>query len=414
MAVEGLTDRSAKVGHHLDGELITYSDGSTGFVQTTRPYTLSSSANSTTTPLTGGATFTGVGELNFLSDVMVSCQTDDSGTLYFDFSVDGTNWTTFPVNGFTVASGIHEFHTAVKGPRYFRVRLVNDSGAQSYLRLYTYFGTFRQGNSPLNQTVNLDTDAAHVRPSDFQDEVRIGRRNGVTGWTKFGYRSNLTGTAGEETVWATTGNFTPMTAADTFNIAYDGTSGGSTDGSGTTGATQLTFYYIDADGNEAITAHNLGTDGTDTTSFTGLGINRLTVSASGTNEANVSAITITDTSGGTTQAIIPAGESVTQQCIFFVGSNHDAVAKFLYLHVNKPGGGNASVQIKGYAWNRAIATTFEVFRTTIDTSVETTETLNDPIGFALNPQDVLFFTANTSTNAAEVVVRFSLNHYRRV
>jgi hypothetical protein len=414
MAVEGLTDRSAKVGHHLDGELITYSDGSTGFVQTTRPYTLSSSANSTTTPLTGGATFTGVGELNFLSDVMVSCQTDDSGTLYFDFSVDGTNWTTFPVNGFTVASGIHEFHTAVKGPRYFRVRLVNDSGAQSYLRLYTYFGTFRQGNSPLNQTVNLDTDAAHVRPSDFQDEVRIGRRSGVTGWTKFGYRSNLTGTAGEETVWATTGNFTPMTAADTFNIAYDGTSGGSTDGSGTTGATQLTFYYIDADGNEAITAHNLGTDGTDTTSFTGLGINRLTVSASGTNEANVSAITITDTSGGTTQAIIPAGESVTQQCIFFVGSNHDAVAKFLYLHVNKPGGGNASVQIKGYAWNRAIATTFEVFRTTIDTSVETTETLNDPIGFALNPQDVLFFTANTSTNAAEVVVRFSLNHYRRV
>jgi len=414
MAVEGLTDRSAKVGHHLDGELITYSDGSTGFVQTTRPYTLSSSANSTTTPLTGGATFTGVGELNFLSDVMVSCQTDDSGTLYFDFSVDGTNWTTFPVNGFTVASGIHEFHTAVKGPRYFRVRLVNDSGAQSYLRLYTYFGTFRQGNSPLNQTVNLDTDAAHVRPSDFQDEVRIGRRSGVTGWTKFGYRSNLTGTAGEETVWATTGNFTPMTAADTFNIAYDGTSGGSTDGSGTTGATQLTFYYIDADGNEAITAHNLGTDGTDTTSFTGLGINRLTVSASGTNEANVSAITITDTSGGTTQAIIPVGESVTQQCIFFVGSNHDAVAKFLYLHVNKPGGGNASVQIKGYAWNRAIATTFEVFRTTIDTSVETTETLNDPIGFALNPQDVLFFTANTSTNAAEVVVRFSLNHYRRV
>jgi hypothetical protein len=413
MAVEGLTDRSAKVGHHLDGELITYSDGSTGFVQTTRPYTLSSSANSTTTPLTGGATFTGVGELNFLSDVMVSCQTDNSGTMYFDFSVDGTNWTTFPVNGFKVASGIHEFHTAVKGPRYFRVRLVNDSGAQSYLRLYTYFGTFRQGNSPLNQTVSLDTDATHVRPSDFQDEVRIGRRSGVTGWTKFGYRSNLTASVGEETIWETTGNFTPMTAADTFNIAYDGTSGGSTDGSGTTGATQLTFYYIDADGNEAIAAHNLETDGTDTTSFTGLGINRLAVSASGANEANVSAITITDTTGGTTQAVIPAGESVTQQCIFFVGSNHDAVVKFLYLHVNKPSGGNASVQIKGYAWNRAIATTFEVFRTTIDTSVETTETLNDPIGFALNPQDVLFFTANTSTNAAEAVVRFSLNHYQR-
>ena len=113
--------------------------------------------NTSTTALGSGATYTGTGELNGYPDVMVSCQTDNDGTLYFDFSVDGTNWTTFPVNGFAVASGIHEFHTAVKGPRYFRVRLVNDSGAQSYLRLYTYYGTFRQSDAPTEPFLAFST-----------------------------------------------------------------------------------------------------------------------------------------------------------------------------------------------------------------------------------------------------------------
>jgi hypothetical protein len=79
-------------------------------------------------------------EQNDYSDVMVSCTTDNPGTLFFDFSVDGSNVNTFPVCGFQIASTVHEFHTAVKGSRYFRARLVNDTGAQSYLRLTTYFG----------------------------------------------------------------------------------------------------------------------------------------------------------------------------------------------------------------------------------------------------------------------------------
>jgi hypothetical protein len=124
---------------------------------------ISSVANNTILPLSGGATFTGAGELNGLADVMVSCKTDTSGVLYFDFSNDGTNWDTFPTAGFTVASGIHEFHTAVKGNRYFRVRLVNGVTPQSYLRLYTYYGQFRQGNAPLNQSIGSDTDAMITR-----------------------------------------------------------------------------------------------------------------------------------------------------------------------------------------------------------------------------------------------------------
>jgi hypothetical protein len=122
-----------------------------------------SDLNESTTPLGSGATFTGTFEQNTAGDVMVSCVTDNSGTIYLDFSDDGTNVITRPTNGYAVESGVHEFHVAVKGPQYFRVRLVNDAGAQTYLRLHTYFGTFRERHVPISETVKSDTDALVVR-----------------------------------------------------------------------------------------------------------------------------------------------------------------------------------------------------------------------------------------------------------
>jgi hypothetical protein len=121
--------------------------------------------NTTTTPILASTTYTGTYELiNNLNDVMVSCKTDQAGTLYFDFSNDGTNTDTFPSNGFSVSANIHEFHVAVKGKRYFRVRLENTSVSnQTYLRLYTYYGNFRQGNLPLNQSISDDSDSIVVR-----------------------------------------------------------------------------------------------------------------------------------------------------------------------------------------------------------------------------------------------------------
>lgn len=56
-----------------------------------------STTNNSTTPLTAGATFTGTAEQNNFPDVYISCVTDQAGTLYFDFSNDGTNWNVFPL-----------------------------------------------------------------------------------------------------------------------------------------------------------------------------------------------------------------------------------------------------------------------------------------------------------------------------
>lgn len=118
-----------------------------------------SELNSNTTPLNSGQTYTGTWEKNTATDVMVSCKTDANCTLYFDFSNDGVNADTFPTAGFTVTANIHEFHIAVKGPRYFRPRVVNGAANQTYLRLYTYYGDFRKGNAPINFTIADDADA---------------------------------------------------------------------------------------------------------------------------------------------------------------------------------------------------------------------------------------------------------------
>lgn len=149
-----------------------------------------STDNTTTTPLSSAATYTGTGEIAPTDGVAVSCQTDNTGTLYFDFSVDGTNWSAFPSNGFAIASGIHEYHTAKVNGRYFRVRLVNDTGAQSYLRLYTYFGPHTAPNAPINQSLSDDSDATIVKTIPAEQLIAEGR------WTdrfyvhKFGRNSD--------------------------------------------------------------------------------------------------------------------------------------------------------------------------------------------------------------------------------
>lgn len=115
-----------------------------------------STVNSTTTPTTS---FTGTAEQNDRTDVMVSCYSDDQdGVLYFDFSVNGTDWRTFPPSGFTVTAGVHEFHTAVKGPRYFRVRFTAGSNPTT-LQILTYYGQFRQPSTPIGLSISNDADA---------------------------------------------------------------------------------------------------------------------------------------------------------------------------------------------------------------------------------------------------------------
>lgn len=91
-------------------------------------------------------------------------QTDEDGTLFFDFSLDGgTTFSSYPVNGISVASGINEVHTAYKGSRSMRVRFVG-TGGRTYFRLLTdYSPSPLPLSAPLDQSLSADQDATVVR-----------------------------------------------------------------------------------------------------------------------------------------------------------------------------------------------------------------------------------------------------------
>lgn len=108
-------------------------------------------------------TYTGSGEENDYAYVGVNLQVDEAGTLFFDFSQDGVNWSSYPVAGFDIASGINEVHTAWKGGRYMRPRFVG-TGGRTFFRLKTFYSNLPLPlSAPLNQSIGSDQDAQVVR-----------------------------------------------------------------------------------------------------------------------------------------------------------------------------------------------------------------------------------------------------------
>ena len=83
--------------------------------------------------LWNGINFLGAGEQNNFAYIGCNLQTDESGTLTFQFSQDGVNWSSYPTTAFTITSGINEVHTAWKGGRYVRPLYSEVMGAKPTL-----------------------------------------------------------------------------------------------------------------------------------------------------------------------------------------------------------------------------------------------------------------------------------------
>lgn len=366
---------------------------------------------------TDSSPYTGEWSLNTgFNAVQVTMAADVAGDLYFDFFDDNEVPTggsaptsTFPVNGFSYnGAGFNIFHQAVKGVRYFRARFVPDDASCTTFRINSYFlKNLDLSNAPMNQALSRVQDAIITRGVLPADEIAIGLRSGVSHFNKFAYRDVTSSSAGEQTVWASNTNFTPITTTSTFTIAYNN----ATDGSGTTGATILQISYLDSDEKLQTTIHVLGSTGSDVTSFSGLGINRVVVASSGSANSNTNDITLTATTGGSVQAIVPALGSVTQQSILHFPDNAVGIVKNIMINCNKLSGSSPKVQFKMYAYSRIVNTQFELFRITIDTSVENTFTLVDPVGFPFSRRDIVYFTMDTDSNNTIASVRYSAHLY---
>jgi hypothetical protein len=109
------------------------------------------------------------------------------------------------------------------------------------------------------------------------------------------------------------------------------------------------------------------------------------------------------------QGQIPLGLGSSQQAIFFVYADHQMLLDWMLLNVNKLSGGGSSprVTIKMLVHSFVSNSRYEVFRHTIDTSVENTVELKPSQPFQVGEKSVITVEATTDTNNTIASVRFS-------
>lgn len=380
--------------------------------QTNKGNTIST-LNSTTSLLTASSVFTGTSEdVSLYDSVVVSIKTDQDGTLTIQFSNDGTNWDS-TLTRYYRTTQIEPPHRFTVTRKYCRITFTNTSSSdQTYIRLQTIFKSTTQNlNIPIDALMSQDYDAIAVRPTDFHYEVALGRRQGWTTWNKFGYNTDVDTTTDPEVVAAFGGSFTPLTSASTLTIVSSSDEDSDTGGSVAQGTGARTIRIIGLDANRDEQTVDVTMDGTTSvaTTETWLGINRTTVLTSGSSDANVGLITITATTGGSTQATVPAGGSVTQQLIFFNPRNHVALVDWLVLSAHRFGSGTEPViTFKGWVYSPLTDTKYEFFRETIDESISTELQLRPSQPFVFTEQDVFWIEVETSRDDTSVYGRLSL------
>jgi len=305
-----------------------------------------STGNSSTTILTSGSTFTGVGEQNSFPQVGVMVKTDQAGTLYFDFSPDGTNWdSTFPTAGFLVAANITEFHTAVKLGRYFRLRLINGTGGdQTYLRITTYYGmNFTPSISPVNQSYGLDADATIVKTVPHWLQVNRGLVSGITFINKFG--KNAAASAGD-TIEISQNAFVQPATAEIVNIKSTSTS----DDGNPEGVGAFTVEVSGIDINYDIVTETVTLNGTTNVPTVARfwHINTARVATGSTYAGAIGTITFISAAAGTpTMATIAIGSNRTQLSNYMIPRNHSGyfnLPQITFVNVNN----NAQSQVSLY------------------------------------------------------------------
>jgi len=367
----------------------------------TQPDRITSITNTTETALLNGETFTGAGELNSNTDVLIQIKTDQNGTYYCEFSPDNVNWDTSLSFKYDT-SRINPPHIFVKAARFFRIRFVNDSGSdQTYLRINTYYGEFQKLTAPINGTLAENYDAIVTRPTDYKSEVASGKRQGRSLWNKFGYNNDAD--IGTEIIASWGGTFTPLTTATTLTIVSTSTN----DTSGGTGCNSIVVYGIDENRDEQIEVITMNGTTNVVTSSTWLGINRVAMFLCGTLQVNDGTINITATTGGSQMAQMPLNGGVTQQCIFHIPRNFNFNAEWLWINViNKSK--NAELTVKMWVFSTANNGKQEVFKVDIDTA-KTTEpiSVNPSLPFPISASTVVWLECTSDTNDIIVNARFS-------
>lgn len=141
---------------------------------------LVSTDNSTTTPLTGSATWTGTWEdISDYASISVIASADVAGTLYYDFSTNAST-TERAVQLSDGTSGSFGIHSLITVAKYGRARVVNGGSAQSSMTVQTILcknSRIAMPTSRLGQSISDYSDILNVR------SALVGKVEGGSYWT---------------------------------------------------------------------------------------------------------------------------------------------------------------------------------------------------------------------------------------
>lgn len=319
-------------------------------------------ANSTTTPLAAGATFTG--EARDLATagypgVVVAMKTDAAGTLYMEQSVDGIHWDSSLA--FDVDAGTNEIHRISITRSWYRTRYVNGASPQTYLRLQTNFDDPNILSSPLNATIQQDGDSISVRSFPAELDIAAGRYQGTDIVNKFGRNPDVsTGTVPED-IWNGGGVYTgfPTGAPEEFEVFSSSSSD--------TGV--LTFTYLPSSTSTAYATATVTLNGTTpvATGITGYRMHTARYSSGTSTTFNVGTITLRHrTTTANVFCVMPIGRSQTNVSAYTVPAGSTAYVRRLFLRAT----GTTTITVQGALWVRALGESPRLRRPIVATNTD--------------------------------------------
>jgi hypothetical protein len=225
--------------------------------------------------------------------------------------------------------------------------------------------------------------------------------------TLFGYNSDVDPGA-EELLASFGGTIDPadfaLTTPQTFTVTYNNT----TDGGATSGATEVQVLYLATDGTLKVGTIALDGSGSVVSSFSALGMNRAYVSVTGGGNSNVNAINIAYTTSGVQVGQIPAGDSVSQQCLFHIATGKTGRLRLFNMSALKTAvGQHATVVVRAYLYSKTSGVRSLIGRYRLDTEVSNHIDAHFTVPLEIAAETMFYLTATSDQADTEVNCRLS-------
>ena len=201
-----------------------------------------------------------------------------------------------------------------------------------------------------------------------------------------------------------------MSSPDTFDITYNN----ALDGLGTLGALTLDVVYLDSSYNYITASHTLGNTGLDTTSFSGYGINKATVSSTGGTGWNEADITFSATTDTTDQALIQATEGMNTGALYHIGGDRQVLVDNISINTDRITGNDPVVLYRVYGYNRTNGCRYLTKKISMDSSSETLVDLEENVPLIFGEKEVIFITGESNKNSTVSRVSFSMRDIFKV